>query len=79
MSGQDELDLLIEWNSVSMAFIDAKALRGTPEFDDDDYRAKKRAMSDLRTYWRQVRDYLNAGGTPPDVVALSPIEASTGA
>jgi len=80
MSESEDLALIVEWMGVSQAFRDAKALRGTPEFDEDDYRAKKKAMGDLRTFWRQIADFAAAGGfnPPSDDTVITPDAISTG-
>jgi hypothetical protein len=66
-----ELELRNEWAKARKAFVAAKDNRGTAE-----YRKAKAQMSELRTYWRQIRDAVTAeSGTPP-VASPAPIQAT---
>lgn len=53
----EELQLLIDWAKAREKFVAAKAEAAR---DSAAYRHAKKAMSELRTYWRQIRDALTA-------------------
>lgn len=49
-----ELALEAEWLDVQEAFLTAKAARDGSPTAEADYQSAKRAMSEMRTYWRQI-------------------------
>lgn len=68
MGTREDLAMMIEWEKVSQAYIDAKAARNGLKVGDDgydewykDYSKKKAKMSEMRTYWRQIRDAVAEG------------------
>lgn len=72
MSNPDEeFELLRQWHEVSSRFRASKAETGSEE-----YKAAKKECGDLRRYWRQIRDAVQAGVTPENTAAPDPVASS---
>lgn len=63
MSVEEELAFLEQTADLQMTFLAAKTTRDT---DPAGYAAAKTAWSQHRTYWRQIREWFQAGGTAPE-------------
>lgn len=55
---REEIELELAWLDAADAFRAAKAKRGTDDWDEDEYRATKAKVSELRTQWRGVGEAL---------------------
>jgi hypothetical protein len=51
---REEIALELEWLDVEERFLAAKTNRAQ---DPDEYREAKTAMSEMRTYWREIRQF----------------------
>lgn len=60
-TAKEELKLRVDYDEASEAFIAEKAKRGTDKFDQKAYDKAKKKVSDLRSYWRQVREAVAEG------------------
>lgn len=56
---REDLELQLQWLELKEAYVAAKALGR----DSDEYKTTKAAMSEFRTHWRGIRDFL--GAEPP--------------
>lgn len=54
-----EEELIEEHDRLRSEFITAKQMR---LWDEDAYQAAKKAFSEFRTYWRNIRDAMTEGG-----------------
>jgi len=72
-----EIDLELEWLDARDAFVAAKATRDT---DPEGYATKKARMSEMRTFWRGIGEYLGlrsgVGGINVSQGQPAPIEAT---
>lgn len=57
MTSQEEIDFLIETNTLQIAFLESKENKGT---DYQTYVDAKTAWSSHRTFWRQIREWFQA-------------------
>lgn len=53
-----EIDLELQWLDARDAFVAAKAKRGTPDWNEEEYRAAKARVSQMRLEWRGIGEYL---------------------
>jgi hypothetical protein len=60
MSAQEDFEVIQKDHELSQAFIAAKATRGQEGHDEDAVNAASAALSEYRTYWRGIREFLAA-------------------
>jgi hypothetical protein len=62
----DEIALYVEWDKLRAAYLDAKETeeRGSPK-----YEKAKKAFSEFRTYWREIRTAFEPEVADGDAVA----------
>lgn len=63
MSIEEEIAFLDTTYDLQKKFLDAKENR---ENDYETYVTTKLTWSQYRMYWRQIREYIQAGGVPPE-------------
>jgi len=68
----EEFEIEKQWREVRARYLAAKAAGR----DTDEYREAKKAMGDLRAFWRGIRDVCTPG--TEGVATPATIEATTG-
>lgn len=63
MSVEEEIAFLDTTYNLQKNFLDAKADK---ENNYELYASTKSTWSQYRMYWRQIREYIQAGGVPPE-------------
>lgn len=78
----EEVDLIVAWNTKRKAFVAAKEARDAKPGDaklNEAYETAKREMSDFRSHWRGIRDATRPVpdvDSPDALVAVGTIAAS---